>query len=101
MKKLMFSLVVVGFVLSGCALSNQRSSDNLDEPSQPLEIFSFLDSSPDEFKAEAQRSCELLPSASGKPNLEAARGIRVGIAKRAALVVGEIRKNSSFDLLFQ
>lgn len=109
MKRLTFSLVIVGLIISGCAISYKPSSGKLDESgdredvsastqaSETIEVFTFLDSTLEEFKAEAQRSCELLPKAPGTPSLEAARGIRVDIAKRAAIVVDEMRVSSSFD----
>ena len=108
-KRLTLSLVLVGLVISGCALSYKPGSGNQNESgdregvsaspqaAETLEMFSLLDSSTEEFKAEAQRSCEGLLGETGKPKMAAAQKMRVEIAKRAALVVDEMRGNSSFD----
>ncbi len=99
MKIFPISLLIFGLLLSGCSLASERvggdtNANNLPEKPQ---MFDVLGSTPEEMSARALEACEYLPAPSGEPSTKAALKLRTEIAKRAALIIGEMEFSSPFN----
>jgi hypothetical protein len=97
MKRIVSLLLFMALALSGCYVPRDVAAQSEEEPKTSLEVYSFLEATPEEFAEKAKEVCQLIPPVTGKPNTKTASMLRVQIAKRADLVIREMQESSAFD----